>query len=105
MSKKNFRADIASGADRFFSVNDVVETQAEADMQDTKVIKSVKATEETRDTQGTKDTSDTQQYYRINLKLRAEYKDYLADEAWRQRISITELLNRMIGEYRGRQGE
>lgn len=38
--------------------------------------------------------------YRINLKLYAEYKDFLTEEAWRQRKSVTALLNEIIGEYR-----
>lgn len=70
---KNFKA-AATGADRFFSVND------------------------TLDTKDTKDT--TEKYYRLNLKLDASLKEYLADEAWRQRLSITSLVNSILKEYR-----
>lgn len=77
MSKKNFRVEIATGADRFFSVNDVVEeTPGEAEKAEEKP-------------------------YRINLKLKAEYRGFLVDEAWRQRKSVTALINEIIGEYFG----
>lgn len=76
MSKKDFRANIATGADRFFSVNDVVEDAPQA-------------AEKTGE-----------KPYRINLKLRAEYKDFLSEEAWKQRKSVTALINEIIGAYR-----
>lgn len=34
--------------------------------------------------------------YRINLKLRGEFKQYLNDEAWKSRKSITEYINDLI---------
>lgn len=151
MSKKNFKADIATGADRFFSVYDALERVAEVDIEDVQDIldtrsvpieKNTKAIKDTSSVPGAlnaeyiegikdvlhvpdvqsiqgvqntphvhsgqyvQDTEDVQDirpaYYRINLKLRGEHKDFLSDEAWRQRISITELLNRMIAEYRER---
>lgn len=67
---KDFKT-AATGADRFFSIND------------------------TKDTQDTKD-----RFYRLNLKLDISLKDYLADEAWRQRVSITALVNSILKEYR-----
>lgn len=36
------------------------------------------------------------EYYRFNAKLPAECKDYLQEMAWRNRISITEYLARII---------
>lgn len=82
MSKKNFKANIATGADRFFSVHD------EAGEQDV------------RDVPGVQDVQDTLPVYRINLKLRGDFKAFLAEEAWRQRKSVTALLNDMIEEYK-----
>jgi len=35
-------------------------------------------------------------YYRLNLKLKAEYKKYLADASWAARKSITEYVNDLI---------
>lgn len=34
--------------------------------------------------------------YRINLKLRPEYKQYLSDEAWKAKTSVTEYINDLI---------
>lgn len=79
---KDFKT-AATGADRFFSIND------------TKDIKNTDNTQDTKDTQGTKD-----RFYRLNLKLDISLKDYLADEAWRQRVSITALVNSILKEYR-----
>lgn len=73
---KDFKA-AATGADRFFSAND---------------------TKDIRDTKNTQDTKD--RFYRLNLKLDISLKDYLADEAWRQRVSITALVNSILKEYR-----
>ena len=73
---KDFKA-AATGADRFFSAND---------------------TKDTRDTKNTQDIKD--RFYRLNLKLDIDLKDYLSDEAWRQRTSITALVNKILKEYR-----
>jgi len=35
-------------------------------------------------------------YYRLNLKLKSEYKKYLADASWAARKSITEYMNDLI---------
>ena len=70
---KDFKA-AATGADRFFSAND------------------------TKDTKNTQDIKD--RFYRLNLKLDIDLKDYLSDEAWRQRTSITALVNKILKEYR-----
>lgn len=73
---KDFKA-AATGADRFFSAND---------------------TKDIQDTKGTQDIKD--RFYRLNLKLDIDLKDYLSDEAWRQRTSITALVNKILKEYR-----
>lgn len=36
-------------------------------------------------------------YYRLNLKLKAEYKEYLERVSWEARKSITQYLNDLIG--------
>lgn len=87
MAKKNFRDDIVTGADRFFSAHD--DTQGAQDVQDVRDVQN---------TQGTQDMKP----YRINLKLNGGYKEFLADEAWKRRMSITELLNQVIGEFKAR---
>jgi hypothetical protein len=74
MSKKDFKTDVAGGADAFFSTRDTTDTQ---------------------NTQYTKPT-----FYRLNLKLSGELKQYLADEAWRQRKSITDLVDTILLEYK-----
>jgi len=40
------------------------------------------------------------QFYRLNLKLDGDLREYLADEAWRNRTSITALVNQILCEYR-----
>ena len=37
-----------------------------------------------------------QEFYRFSLKLPMECRDYLQEMAWRNRITITELLTRII---------
>ena len=38
--------------------------------------------------------------YRLNLKLDGGLREYLAYEAWRNRVSITALVNKILLEYR-----
>lgn len=84
MNKKNFK-DNTANIDRFFSGAGTQETD---DTQNT---------QSTSETLSTHDISDTpQKSYRINLKLRPEYRQYLDDEAWKARKSITEYLNDLI---------
>ena len=66
--------------------------------EDTKSKKATTGTATTEDTQDIK-----KEYYRLNLKLDIELKDFLADEAWKQRKSITQLLNEIITEYKDKQ--
>ena len=58
---------------------------------------------EAEDTQGTRDiqsTISTKDIYRLNLKLSGDLKQYLSDEAWKQRISITQLVNNVLEAYK-----
>ena len=52
------------------------------------------------DTKDSRDSKATRDIYRLNLKLSGDLKDYLADEAWRQRISITQLVNDVLEAYK-----
>jgi len=42
------------------------------------------------------ESNPNQKYYRINLKLKAEYKDYLEQASWDSRKSITQYINDLI---------
>jgi hypothetical protein len=55
---------------------------------------STQRIEELPKTQGEQASKPT--YYRLNLKLRGEYRQYLDDESWKARKSITEYLNDLI---------
>lgn len=66
MAKKSF----ITGADKFISAFDEPKTQETAKPQKT--------------------------HYRINLKLRPQYREYLELEAWKARKSITEYINDLI---------
>ena len=99
MPKKTFKENTAH-LNRFFSDN---EPEPETDGGQTQNIPVTEATHEqqqTYDTQETYKTQQTQQtqkaYYRINLKLRPEFRQYLDDESWKARKSITEYLNDLI---------
>lgn len=60
-------------------------------------------TQETHDTHSTHDTQKTHKAdetegkpYRINLKLDGDLEEFIKDEAWRQRTSVTQYLNGLI---------
>lgn len=40
------------------------------------------------------------EFYRLNLKLDGELREYLSDQAWRNRTSITALVNDILLEYK-----
>jgi hypothetical protein len=76
MAKKTFKENPA-GVDRYFST----------------------PPHETHDTDKTYDTySDDRgpKHYRLNLKLKAEYKEYLDQVSWENHKSITQYLNDLI---------
>lgn len=58
------------------------------------------STPHTQDTQDTQPTTPT--FYRLNLKLDGDLKEFLSDEAWRQRTSITALVNDVLHEYKAK---
>ena len=75
MNKKNFK-DNTVNIDRFFS---------NAEPQNTSNADNTQKTLRTHQT-----------HYRINLKLRPEFREYLDDAAWKARKSITEYINDLI---------
>jgi len=67
-------------------------------------------TMDTKDTKGTqgkkKKAAPPPEHYRVNLKLRPQYKEYLQEAAWYDRKSITEFINDLIeADKIKRQGE
>jgi hypothetical protein len=42
------------------------------------------------------DETGTPKYYRLNLKLKSEYKEYLDHVSWQNKKSITQYLNDLI---------
>jgi len=68
---------------------------------------AAKATTDTADTKDTRDTQDTEntktEYYRFNLKMPMEYKDYLQAAAYKassptKTVTITEYICKLIAE-------
>jgi len=75
MAKKTF-SDSESHLDRFFS------EPSEA--------------QKTLDTYETDGTSIAQKYYRLNLKLKTEYREYLKKASWETQKSVTQYLNDLV---------
>lgn len=42
------------------------------------------------------ETAEKTEYYRFNAKMPMECKDYLQEMAWRNRVTITEYITRLI---------
>jgi len=75
MAKKEFK-ESAAHLDRFFS--------------------DPGRTHSTHSTQRTHEPPPTESHYRLNLKLKAEYREYLERVAWEDHKSITQYLNDLI---------
>ena len=55
--------------------------------------------DDTQKTQRTHETHRTHEAkYRVNLKLRPEYKEYLSGASWAAHKSITEYINQLIAD-------
>lgn len=85
MPKKSFK-DNTANIDRFFSGAE----QPDAEQETQKTV-STHNTQEPHKTQTTPKT-----HYRINLKLKPEFREYLEHESWKAHKSITEYINDLI---------
>ena len=56
---------------------------------------STPATQDTQDTQATTPT-----FYRLNLKLDGDLKEFLSYQAWRNTTSITSIVNDILNGYK-----
>ena len=56
-------------------------------------------TMDTKNTQGKKPP----EHYRINLKLRPQYRLYLEEASWLEHKSITEFINDLIEEHKNKE--
>jgi hypothetical protein len=109
---KNFKNNV-KGADKFFSVNDIPEidtlnTENTLDtiaVQTTQDVLDISNTEDTLDMQDTQKVNKKKEYYRLNLKLDIELKEYITEAAWRERMTVTEYLNNLIRKDRERKSD
>lgn len=86
------RKDFKAGVERFMS--SAMDTHGADDTHDT------------HDTRGTQDTQGAHKaFYRINLKLRPQYREYLELEAWKEKKSITEYINDLIANDQRTKGQ
>jgi len=81
MSKKGFK-ESATHLDRFFS--------------DPSEPHGTQETYRTHETHGAHAPATAPKYYRVNLKLKAEYRGYLANASWAAHKSITQYINDLI---------
>jgi hypothetical protein len=96
MPKKNFKGNTGH-LDKFF-------TEEPATVRETQVPQKTPAAPKTQRTHKTQVPPKTQTppkaaapaYYRLNLKLKAEFKDYLEQIHWETRQSITQYINTLI---------
>jgi hypothetical protein len=90
MAKKTFK-DNTKHLDRFFS-----ETGEESDTHRTPAGRTGGHETDKAQQTHTTHTIDKPTYYRLNLKLKAEYKEYLSHVSWQNKQSITQYLNDLI---------
>jgi len=100
MPKKNFKDAPATA---FISAAQALEPGG-VDTQDTQAPHDVYNTQSTQRTQETHEKSDAI-YYRLNLKLKLEYKEHLKHVSWANHTSITQYLNDLIAADMVKTGE
>ena len=84
---KSFKID----TDNFFSVNDEPADDAPETPTPQRPHKPQNAPETVKT-----HSKDKKPPYRINLKLKGEFEDYLKDRAWLKRISVTQYISDLI---------
>lgn len=72
---KDFKTAAAAGAARFITPQEPKETPP-------------------------RDKEEQPEFYRFNLKLDGSLREYLSDEAWRNRLTITALVNQILMDYK-----
>lgn len=83
---KNYSDKIQNASNKFFTGAD-----------STQETHNTPSTHDTQKTQRTHNTDETEgKSYRINLKLDGDLEEFIKDEAWRQRTSVTQYLNGLI---------
>lgn len=90
---KSFKDNI-KGADKLFSANDITDIQ---DIQNTQNVQNIENISDIKDTsKNIQKKPRGKGFYRINLKLDGELEEYIKEEAWKNRLSVTEYLNGLI---------
>ena len=101
--RKSFKDNIR-GADKLFSINDAVNNDSsdKQDSKDAENMKDMKDMQDMQDMHSVKDAKNIQiekrrkEYYRLNLKLDLELKEYITESAWQERVTVTEYLSNLI---------
>lgn len=84
---KSFKID----TDKFFSVNDEQPDDAPETHEPQRTQRPQIAPETVKTHE-----KDKKSIYRINLKLKGEFEDYLKDQAWLKRVSVTQYISDLI---------
>ncbi len=88
--KKEFKI----GAEKFITALDENETQRTHEPQGTD------STQGAQRTHRKYNKPERSNPYRINLKLRGEYKEYIEEAAWKEKKSVTEFINDLIKDHK-----
>lgn len=95
-NKKTFK-DNTAHLDRFFTTSEDSRTHAADKPHDTQKTHQTHNTDRTHEPHHTHEPTPTPpKYYRLNLKLKIEYKEYLDNVSWENRKSITQYINDLI---------
>lgn len=100
MAKKSFK-DNTTNIDKYFSTHDTQDTQSTHDEQKAQYTENTQEIQEivkdiVENQSKYEEVETSKKNYRINLKLRPEFRKYLDDESWKVRKSITEYINDLI---------
>ena len=80
-------------------LSDVINAQGTQEARGTQKAKGPKRAAAIMDRPGTVTPRSGAPYYKINLKMPLELSAYIEEEAWRQRLTRTELINRILKSY------
>ena len=100
MKKPKFNPSEAA-ARMFISTQGTQDTQEDAqEVHDAQDTQSAPNTHYTQSTQDTQKTQRVQKHPRINMAFYGDNLDYVREEAWKKRMSVTEYVNELITKDR-----
>ena len=97
MPRKSFKNNLNQGVNKFFSANDSQEIPT---ITTTTAVPTIMTARATHDVQAATATHDVQRTKRLNIRIEPLLKEYIAETAWRMRMSEADFIRTLVIAHR-----